>query len=383
MSNTQNFSYQPRFRPAQIKKGKEILVEFHCKNPFTEKLQRYRIRLNHLKMSQTEKMIYAENVMLDINNKLQSGWNPEIDDINTSFRYKLVHEAFEDYINVKKSEDLRKDTIRTYQSFLDNLENFISRKYGYKIFVAQINKKIAGEFALHLTNESKVSARTFNNYINGLKTVFQYFVDYGYKTINPFATIPLKKNAIKKRMFINDEERKKILEYLLENNRNFCRIMLFSYFTLLRRKEITMIRVKDIDLNRSIVFVSGEISKNRKDNQITLPAKMIEFLKEMNLSEYNPNDFLFSENLISGSSSLSPKKISDLWAKMRNELGLSNRLQFMSLRDSGIKNLIKLMIPLDDVMNHARHYSLEVTKTYLIHDTDQSIQSIKDSGIDF
>lgn len=383
MSNTSNFSYSPRYRPAQVKKGKELIVEFYCKNPFTENLQRYRIRLNHLKMKHADKVIYAENVVMDINNKLQSGWNPEIDDLNTSFRYKLMSDAFKEYINLKKTEDLRPDTIRSYQSFLDNFSRFVTQKFGEKIFIGQINKKIVGEFAHYLTNKRKISPRTFNNYMNGLSTIFQYFVDHGYKTVNPFATIHLKKTPTKRRMFINDQERKKILEYFLKNDRNFCRIMLMSYFTLLRRKEITLLKVRDIDLKKKIVFVSAEISKNRIDGQVTLAPNIIEFLKELNIENCNPDYYLFSENFVPGSSKLNPKKISDVWAKMRDQLELSNRLQFMSLRDSGIKNLIKLNIPLDDVMNHARHHSLEVTKTYLIHATDQAIDSIKNSQIEF
>ncbi len=299
------------------------------------------------------------------------------------FNEKRLDAAFENFIEVKEADHLRPDTIRSYKSVIVNFSDFVDKKLKSRdIYVNQIGNRMAGEFSLFL-NKKNINARTYNNYILSLRTIFDFFVAYGFTENNPFKAIKKKRNPIKTRLYINDAEKNKIYKYLLEHDEKYLRIVMMSYFTLLRRKEITMIKVGDIDLARSIVYVKADIAKNRKDNNLTIPPTMAKYLKEMNLSRYPKSYYLFSDTFMPGKKKLSPKKISDRWAKMRKTLNLSPRLQFMSLRDSGIKKLVQLHTPLDDVMNHARHWSLDVTKTYLMHDTGKAIDSIKNSEMDF
>ncbi|MCZ2393290.1 MAG: site-specific integrase [Chitinophagales bacterium] len=382
MSYNQQIKQQINFRPATVKKGKELYVEYFCRSPLTGVMKRYRIRLNHLKMTLADKILYAENICFEINDKLLNGWNPEIDELDTKLKYKTAKQAFDEFMEFKKSDELRSDTLRAYKSFIDNFLNFLDNRYKKQVFIAQINNAVVGEFLISLS-KGKIKPRTYNNYINGLKTIFDHLVNHGYRDSNPFRAIKKKRNPIKSRLYLNENEKDKIFNYLIENDRNFCRIMLMSYYTLLRRTEITKVRVGFINLERQVLYVPAEISKNRKDYNVTIPGNLISFLLELNLDQYKDTDYLFGSDFLPSASKLSPKKISDTWVKYRKILGFSDRIQFMSLRDSGIKKLIQMHIPLDDVMNHARHWSLEVTKTYLLHDTGRAIDSIKNANIDF
>ena len=174
MSKPVNFKYQPPFRPAQIREGKEVLVEFFCKNPFSGELDRYRIRLNYLrkKMPYSDLIRYAETVVIDINNKLVTGWSPELEDIDLHNRYKTIESAFTAFLRHKRKENAREDTIRTYKQLYGMLEAWLQDRYKQQLFIAQVTRKVAGEFSDYLIENRDVEARTYNNYINGLSTIF-------------------------------------------------------------------------------------------------------------------------------------------------------------------------------------------------------------------
>jgi integrase len=218
--------------------------------------------------------------------------------------------------------------------------------------------------------EREINFRTFNNYLTGLNAMFRWFVECGYHNENPFQHIKKKKTAIKRRMYLSDRERSILRDYLSVHKKEFLRIVLTSYYAILRRKEITMIRCGHVNLEKRLLFVPAENSKNKKDAYVSIPDALAKQLEELKPSSYPEDYYLFSDGTLKpGLKKIEPKWISDEWTKIRKELCFNNRIQFMSLRDTGIRQLLRDGVTIDDVMIHARHWSLEVTKTYLIHDT--------------
>ena len=378
----QKKNYSENFRPAAVKRGAEIIVEFYAKNPFTDALKRYRLRFNHIPGDRREKIKYAENVAADINIKLRDGWLPELQ-LDTKNNYVQMERAVSKFIETRRRE-FSLDTVRMYTSFWSVMGEWLQKRYKQEIFVVQIDKAVAANFCRYLTVDREVSMRTFNNYLTGLNAMFRWFVDTGYHTYNPFESIKKKKVPTKRRMFLNEEERKQVKNYWLTENRDFFRMILMSHFTILRRKELTLIKVEHLNLDKKLLFVPAENSKNKKDYYVTIPDALMSWIKELKPENYPGHYFLFSGHyLYPGTERIQPKWISDQWAKMRKALCFSSRLQFMSLRDTGIRQLLRDGVSIDDVMIQARHWSLEVTKTYLIHDNAEANNSIATKAKDF
>lgn len=63
------------FKPAEVKRNKEVYVAFYVLDPTNEKLKRIRIRCNRIK-NRREQYIYASRLCFEINKKLYEGWNP-------------------------------------------------------------------------------------------------------------------------------------------------------------------------------------------------------------------------------------------------------------------------------------------------------------------
>lgn len=60
------------------------------------------------------------------------------------------------------------------------------------------------------------------------------------------------------------------------------------------------LRLNDISLKKQTIFVSDNISKNRKDGTITLPSKVIHLMLDLHIFN-NPGDYyLFSDGFRPG-----------------------------------------------------------------------------------
>lgn len=367
------------YKPAVVRKSSEVYVEYYIINPLDHSWVRKRIRLNHVAVKKTERVRYAEKVALEINRKLENGWNPYIEH-EAPRAFTPLNVALDTFMRSREKE-FRPATIRMYKSFI---EAFFPWVQGYfrseVVYVVQVDKLCASSFMQYVQFGKGVSLRTWNNYLNGITTIFNWMIEYNYHTINPFAGIRKKSTPVKRRLYLNEAERAKVKKYLEANNRPFLRVVLMSYFTLLRRLELTKIKIQDIDLKKGLLKVWGENTKNKKDAVVTIPQAMRPWLEEMKLDQYPKTWFLFGSNFKPDKKALTDKRISDEWLKMRKALRLSSRIQFMSLRDTGIKNLLASGVQIDDVMKHARHHSLEVTKTYLVHDDAGLIEAVNMAG---
>ena len=70
------------FRPAEVRKNKEIYILYYVLDPTTDKLKRMRVRCNRVK-SPGERKRYTALLCAEINRKLYSGWNPLTGDEST------------------------------------------------------------------------------------------------------------------------------------------------------------------------------------------------------------------------------------------------------------------------------------------------------------
>lgn len=114
---------------------------YYAKNPVTNKLERMRLRVP--KSSNTsERIKLAKKLAAEINTQLQNGWSPFINESGKN--YKTWNDGisdFEKYLQKQlKDKILRYDTLRTYNSNLNLVKQFIQEKNIRITFVLQINK---------------------------------------------------------------------------------------------------------------------------------------------------------------------------------------------------------------------------------------------------
>ena len=211
-----------------------------------------------------------------------------------------------------------------------------------------------------------------------MRVLFNWAIEKGYILSNPFEQIKTKKKEEKKRTLIDAETRKKIIDYLTINDKQFLIVLKLVYSALIRPKEISYLLVGDVDFKNKTVCVNGSVAKNHNTRYIALTDDILNDLKY--IKGCKKDMFLFSQTMMPGYVQAHNSKYRKLWDKLRLELKLEQTMQLYSLRDSGITDMLKSGIDPLTVKQHADHHSLEMTTLYSKHADPNLVKIIREKA---
>jgi len=364
-----------KYVPAQLHKCKEWYISYYVINPSTDKLQLIRNRVNRVKKIH-ERLKWANDLMRDINIKLASGWNPLIESQSTKGYYKLK-DVLETFLKTKEKE-LRPDSIRSYRSYVKIFMDYILKYEKVKeLYVISFNKGMAIDFMQHCYMKNNISERSYNNYRDFYRSFFNWCIQLNYCKENPFEKIAKKKEKQKTRIFIDIEAREKLKNYLIVQDYDYFVICMLAFYAFLRPKEISYLRIKEIDLENQKIFVPGAVAKNGKDRIATVPNVLKSYILKMNLDQYDKNLYLFSKGWKPGKIRVDSREIARKWQQMRDVINIPKEMQFYSLRDTGITTMLRSGVSADQVRDQADHSSLEITNIYTKHANGKASEDIK------
>ena len=368
--------------PAELRENKRWEIIFYVINPYTEKLKRKAKRVKPLK-SITERRKLGKRMVLAINNKLERGWNPFLNS-NEAKGFITFFAACDLFLKRTLKEvandDKRKDTYRSYKSFITNIKNYLIEIGEAEMFVIKFNDVIVRDFLDVVYYDRDNTARTRNNYLNFIKTFSEWLIKHKYISNNPTTRIELLPTKTKKREVIPDNLLADIFNALKTTDSSYYVLCLVCYYCLVRRTEMTKLRVRDVLIKNGVLYIEKEASKNKKSLPVTIPDALIPFLAD-HVAKANSNDFLFSENFKPGVIKLKPKKISDQWSSFRKKMKFSSEYQWYSLKDTGITNLLRAGVPLISVRDQARHHSSIQTDAYTPREILKANENIKTANI--
>ena len=366
------------YKPAELRANKVWYIEYYAKNPLTEKLERFKKRVPSMK-SQREREKYAKKMVQAINQKLETGWSPFYE--NPSNQYKSLEDSFSLFLKQLEKEVKdgikRPDTLRSWKSFFSNISAYINEKHLDIKFVLNIDFLFVNNFLDYIYYDKRNSPRTYNNYLAYMKGFFEWAKLKGYAKQNPAEGIKSKPKVQKKREPLTAEVKKCIKE-LRDKDFHFFTCCMLTYFCLIRRTELTKLKVSDVRLSESRIILDGSITKNRKTDSVTIPDVFLPILAQ-HLVTANNSDYLFGKDFKPGKVQLNPKKISDTWIKYRKKYKFDSKFQFYSLKDTGIMDLLNSGIPSIKVRDQARHYDIKQTEAYTTRNliADDTIKGAK------
>ena len=207
------------------------------------------------------------------------------------------------------------------------LKKWLHKTNKEDIFAIKFNSNLIQDFLDYSYFELKNSPRTYNNYLTSLTTFSSYLLDRGYINQNPCDVIKKKKNNPKIRSIISPEHLQIIKQHFTHHLPEYNVLIAMILYCLIRRTELTRLKVKDIRLHDKLIIIPSDVSKNRKRGQVTIPKNIFHLLTN-HIIDSNQNDYIFSKNLKPGPEILKPQKITDIWTDMRNELQLPKSYQF-------------------------------------------------------
>jgi len=380
-----NFQIFVDYIPAELHQNKTWEIVYYVKNPFTEKLERKRNRVKPLK-SVTERKRLAKRMLTEINERLKNGWNPFLQNKGTKELTQAV-DAFKIYLrNLKiehKDNNISLDTFRTYTSRINVLNKYLEDTNQSKVLCYKLDVDFVQEFLNNIRYTKKRTARTRDNYMTFLNTLCVWMIKNKYLVANPCETFSKINKKSKNRIIIPSDERERIFEYYRKTNINYLVFCMTCYYCLARRTELSKVKVGDVNLKNSTLFISAADSKNNKSAHVTIPPNLSILLKE-HVKNSNETDYLFSnDNYKPGAKRFLPNKSTSNWARMRKKIGVDSRIKWYSLKDSGITDLIIAGVPLISVRDQARHHSIKQTDEYTPRNMKKADTHILQSGVAF
>lgn len=351
------------YYPARLVKGGRWYIVFYVTDPGNGTLVRRMIKWNRIAdLREREKA--GREMVRHLNEKMALGWNPMIEQ-DAAQSFTLLQDAFREYLRqaqvAYKSGKLRKDSVRSYRSYLEVFQKWMPN-YESAYCVA-FNRKVLMKFLDHVYYDLDRSARTRNNYLSFYRQVLAWMVEREYLPHNFAADIKMLPNTAKKRVIIPPALLAELWEALADRGDGFGLVCRLEYLTFIRRTELTKLKVKHLDLKNRLIYIPGSISKNGKDGQVTLTEGLAHSLAQ-HIDGVPKSWYLVSDHFWPGAKGISPKKISDTWRRVRKALGWPAKYQFYSLKDTGITAMLNAGIPSIVVRDQARHHSIQMTDTY-------------------
>jgi integrase/recombinase XerD len=246
------------------------------------------------------------------------------------------------------------------------------------VFCINFTQNNARDYMNFCYMKKELSPKTFNSYISGYHSIFSWFVEYGYCKVNVFTGIRRKKEMQKFRTEISTEIRNKIQAYLMKNGMGYYWLMCeLCFYCLIRPAEMVRIKVENVDLEKQIIVLKADETKNKNERIATVPDHMINLLKKH--IDTRTGKLLFSNvpGWQPGTHEIDSREISRKWAKLRDIIHFPSTVQFYSQRDSGIIYLLDCDINPEYVRTQADHFSLAMTTKYSKHYRPEGVTDLK------
>lgn len=371
-NNKLSFAEIEKFRlPIYNRKGKEKYVYFYVLDPEsvlagTPRLRRIRKKFNHIhnKKDRDEAALRFRD---EVSIKLKQGWNPLIQECGKRgfTLYPTVLERYTTYLNkLFKDDVIKKKTIDDYKCRLKNLKEYNEALPEKIIYVYQLTQSYIEGFLEHIYIDRNTTPRTRNNYLNWLSSFCSYLKSNGYISENPAEKITPLREKDKQRKPLSETDMKRLHEYLSEHDKDFLLACQIHYYTLIRPNELTFVQINDISVRDQTLFISKEVSKNRKDAKVTIPTKVIKMMIDRGIFSYPGDYYLFGTGFRPNKERSDSRIFREKWIKVREELGFPKSYQFYSLKDTGITDTID-RVGLTIAKDQARHSSVATTNKYV------------------
>jgi integrase len=412
MEITKNYT-TPRIikgkKPSFVPKGSTLEKEWakniwYINYSFNKKQYRVKENLNRIK-DHKEKARQAEILLESIKNDLKNGFNPEkpAEYLEILMQNQInINDAVIKYLK-ELSEYARPKTVKSYTSKLRYLVEEFDQKIiksftslDLQMYISEKIKKpknakvfVNGRY-IELNKTIPWTANTVRSAKGIFRAFFQWCItNKYYNNENPISQIEKKKirsevETSPRNIPFNEEDNKKIMDYLDDHEKLtafFCR---FIYYTCLRPGEISKLRIKDIDLENRQIKIPLNITKNTKKitvETIIIEDNLYEELKSLSLEKYPIYYYLCSNNnQIVGEESIGSNIPYKRLKKAMKIVGIDNKgynlysfKHFSNIQryNSGWKIL--------EIMKANRHSSVAMTEKYMKHinrDTDISNRSV-------
>lgn len=351
------------FRYAQRSKGTTRDYVFYAAiDPSNDgNMRRKRVYIDHIKDMKLRDR-HAKKLMDHINNLLDAGKNPWIDQDNNK-KYTTIDKALTFVIDFKNLY-IRKRTSHTFDSRVKIIRAWLKKKGFLNKYIYEFTEDVAVNFMNDLITHRKITGRTYNNYLLDYRTFFNTLVKNRYITSNPFhAVSKIPEQETDKRPFL-EEEATRYFSYTEKFDYDFYLISLYCYYLALRPAEICRLKVSDFWLSKGVVVVPASKSKNKKKRIVPIALPFLAILKEY-YKNLPGSYYICSKGLQPGMNFEHSTRIAEHYRLIAIQLQIPGEVKFYSLKDTAADRLLESGFTSKTIRDLFGHSSIAATDAYL------------------
>lgn len=358
---------KPVARLIDSKKGK--YEAFFCYYDLEGNKYFYRFSQDINRLPLKERKIEAEVTAEALWQALNNGWNPLLLKYPDFDRMKdkepLTFDKALDFAFDLKKKELSKYSAYDYAGCVRFMkraakENKINEVDILKIERSDIRMILATAVLL---NEWSSKAR--NKYLTILKALLSVLVDVEHLPYNPAHKIKneAQDEAVSYRP-ATEQEKELIAAHLLEKAPDFFEFLMLIYQSGIRRKELLLIEIRDINLQRKEITIRPEVAKTNKQRIVPIPDDIYQILLRREVYRLPKKWFLFSSNNFApGESKYHPNTPTSVWRKLVIE-ELEIDCKMYGMKHTGADDKIRAGIDLDVLKTLYGHKSKRMTENY-------------------
>lgn len=320
---------------------------------------------------------------------MMKGWNPFKEDYPlyektvTDLMYLTFSSAL-DYALQAKIPYLSQWSIPDYKGCVRFIKKAALKCGCESVLVNVMERKDIRMIIATAKEMNEWSNKARNKYLTILKSLFTVLVDEDRIKYNPAHGIknePEEQGSGYKRL--TDPEKEKIAAHLYEKFPQFFEYLLFIYQLGIRRKELLLIKIKDINLQRAEIMIRADVAKTNKARIIPITHDINDILMGRKLWNYPGEYYLFSKDKFNPGPEHYHANVPTRWWEnhVQKELGIDCKLY--SLKHKGADDKIYAGIPLDALKNMYGHKSKQMTEIYAAAVKDKYHQQIIDHAPEF
>lgn len=359
-------------------------VHYSCRNPKTNKLDRFRIYTGFKSLSTgAGRRKHAESLIKKYTEKLKSGWTPYLDDEVVIYEDQVTYEQIAknfgrkqksvQNVRVLVSQFLSRHksnwaikSYQTYQSKLRTYANWTENNQLSKRDIALMTKPVLIEFFDFLIQKG-LAERTILKY---KQVLYRFFEDLKEDKIiidNPAIGIQARGKVVDQsaKPILKDDINLLKKEIQLQDPQLWLACE-FQYYCFIRPgTELRLLKIQDINLHSRTITIISEKAKNRITEMVQIPTQFLNDLTgKYRLQDWPKDYYVFGQHGHPGPVPMGRNTFPHRFNVIRDALNLSKDYKFYSWKHTGATAAVDAGIPERHLMNQLRHKSFESTDHY-------------------
>lgn len=337
-----------------------VYFRYYHKGKWQQKIVRAKINRYNTVSERMRESVYLRDALSHM--LRHENWNPFEDEYPTRENITLI-KAIDEMLATRRN--MKPKSIRTYNDIGRMFKSWLSQN-GYKHLYAHNFKPVMARAYLdYLLIQRKYCGKSHNGQLGILKTLFNAMLEREIIEKNPFKGIKELPEDTGKNVAYTADEQKRIKEYLYAHNRRLYYAVQFIYYCFLRRSELIRLRVADIDFNNMTIRIPSEVSKNRRQESVTIPRSFEPVLYEMGLDRIPEDYYIFGFRFQTcGRKMAKPDNLTYSFKKVLDKLAIKGKSLY-AFKHTGAVALYEATRDPYIVSRQCRHSELKITMIYL------------------